>query len=104
VARLHASRGADRCRRCASRDHESFLYAIADALHDEYQAIVEAGFDVQIDDAYIASEYDGMVPPGSLDDCRRWADAGVAALNHALRGILAARALPCLLGQPGRPA
>jgi 5-methyltetrahydropteroyltriglutamate--homocysteine methyltransferase len=69
------------------RDHESFLYAIADALHDEYQAIVDAGFDVQIDDAYIASEYDGMIPPGTLDDFRRWADAGVAALNHALRGI-----------------
>ncbi len=85
------------------RDHQSFLYAIADALHDEYLAIVDAEFDVQIDDAYIASEYDGMVPPGTLDEFRRWADAGVAALNYALRSIPKVRPLSCLLGQLERP-
>ena len=33
-------------------DEESFLFALADALHEEYKAIVDAGFTVQIDDAF----------------------------------------------------
>ena len=28
---------------------EAFLYALADALHEEYKAIVDAGFVVQLD-------------------------------------------------------
>jgi len=66
---------------------EAFLYAVADALHEEYKAIVDAGFILQIDDAYLATTYDVLVPPGTLADYRRWAELRVAALNHALRGI-----------------
>jgi 5-methyltetrahydropteroyltriglutamate--homocysteine methyltransferase len=63
------------------------LFAIADALHEEYQAIVEAGFILQIDDAYLASYYDIIVPPGTMADYRKWAALRVDALNHALRGL-----------------
>jgi 5-methyltetrahydropteroyltriglutamate--homocysteine methyltransferase len=66
---------------------EAFLAAIADALHEEYTAIVDAGFVLQIDDAYLATYYDVIVPPGTLADFRRWAQMRVEALNHALRGI-----------------
>jgi 5-methyltetrahydropteroyltriglutamate--homocysteine methyltransferase len=66
---------------------EAFLYAVADALHEEYEAIVDAGFVLQIDDAYLATYYDVLVPPGTLADFRRWAELRVAVLNHALRGI-----------------
>jgi 5-methyltetrahydropteroyltriglutamate--homocysteine methyltransferase len=69
------------------KDDEAFLFAVADAMHEEYAAIVEAGFVLQIDDAYMATTYDIIVPPGSLQDYRRWAELRVAALNHALRGI-----------------
>jgi 5-methyltetrahydropteroyltriglutamate--homocysteine methyltransferase len=69
------------------KDDEAFLYAVADALREEYEAIVNAGFVLQIDDAYLATTYDIIVPPGSLQDYRRWAELRVAALNHALRGI-----------------
>jgi 5-methyltetrahydropteroyltriglutamate--homocysteine methyltransferase len=56
-------------------------------LREEYEAIVNAGFVLQIDDAYLATTYDIIAPPGSLQDYRRWAELRVAALNHALRGI-----------------
>jgi 5-methyltetrahydropteroyltriglutamate--homocysteine methyltransferase len=69
------------------RSDETFLSAIADALHEEYRAIVDAGFILQVDDAYLATYYDIIVPPGSMDDYRRWAVLRVEALNHALRGI-----------------
>jgi 5-methyltetrahydropteroyltriglutamate--homocysteine methyltransferase len=69
------------------RSEEEALFAIADALREEYQAIVDAGLTVQVDDAFLASSYDVMVPPRSLADYRKWAAVRVDAVNHALRGI-----------------
>jgi 5-methyltetrahydropteroyltriglutamate--homocysteine methyltransferase len=66
---------------------DDLLHAIADAMRTEYKAIVDAGLLVQIDDARAAVTYDRMVPPGSLDDYRRWVGKHVEALNHALEGI-----------------
>ena len=66
---------------------EALLIGLADALHEEYRTIVDAGLMVQIDDAFLASQYDMMVPPKSMKEYRRWAETGVEALNHALRGI-----------------
>src|SRR5947209_9202598 len=65
---------------------EEFRIAIADALHDEYQAIVDAGLVLQIDDPQLASHW-AMHPDVNLAECRRWASASVELLNHALRGI-----------------
>jgi 5-methyltetrahydropteroyltriglutamate--homocysteine methyltransferase len=70
---------------------EAALFAIAEAVHEEYAAIVESGLMVQIDDAFLASHYDVMVPPHSLEQYRKWAALRVDALNHALRGIPAER-------------
>lgn len=69
------------------RSDEDYLFAVADAVHVEYQAIVDAGLILQIDDAYLAHTYDTMVPPGSLADYRRWAELRVEAITRALRGI-----------------
>ncbi|MGP0095355.1 MAG: cobalamin-independent methionine synthase II family protein [Xanthobacteraceae bacterium] len=66
---------------------EDYLYAIAEALREEYKAIVAAGFVLQVDDAFIATYYDVIVPPGTLEDYRRWAELRVDVLNHALAGI-----------------
>ena len=66
---------------------EDYLFALADAMHEEYKAIVEAGFIAQIDDAYLTSYYDIIVPPGSMADYRKWAAVRVDALNHALRDL-----------------
>ena len=66
---------------------EEYLFALADAMRVEYKAIVDAGFIAQVDDAYLASYYDTIVPPGTIEDYRNWAEIRVDALNHALRDI-----------------
>jgi 5-methyltetrahydropteroyltriglutamate--homocysteine methyltransferase len=67
---------------------EEFVFALADAMHQEYKGIVDAGFLVQIDDAVLLHEYDSILSlGGSVDDYRRWAELRVAALNHALEGL-----------------
>jgi 5-methyltetrahydropteroyltriglutamate--homocysteine methyltransferase len=67
---------------------EEFVFAVADALHEEYKAIVDAGFLVQVDDAVLLHEYDSILSlGGSVEDYRRWAELRVDALNHALEGI-----------------
>jgi 5-methyltetrahydropteroyltriglutamate--homocysteine methyltransferase len=66
---------------------EDYVFAVADALHEEYKAIVDAGFILQIDDAYLASYYDVIVPPGTMADYHAWAEVRVEALNRALKDI-----------------
>ena len=68
-------------------DEERFIYALAEALREEYKTITDAGLIVQIDDAWLPAMYERMVPPGTPEDFRRWAIMCVDALNHALRGI-----------------
>ncbi len=67
---------------------EEFVFALADVLHEEYKAIVEAGLLVQVDDAVLVHEYDSVLSlGGSVEDYRRWAELRVEATNHALRGL-----------------
>jgi 5-methyltetrahydropteroyltriglutamate--homocysteine methyltransferase len=68
-----------------SSDHD-YIYALAEALRVEYQAIHDAGFVVQVDDAVLANMYDHLVQQ-SPQRYREWAQLRVDALNHALRGI-----------------
>ena len=65
---------------------EEYLFAIADAMHEEYQAIVDAGLLLQVDDPRLLTYYIAR-PDLSVEDCRRWAELRVEVLNHALRGI-----------------
>ena len=69
------------------KDEESYLFALADALHQEYKAIVDAGLYVQIDDAFLPYMHEKMVPPMSNAEYRKWAQMRIDALNHALKGI-----------------
>ena len=68
-------------------DEQSLYAALADCLHQEYQAIVDAGLYVQIDDAFLPYMHEKMVPPMSQADYRAWAQLRVDALNRALAGI-----------------
>ncbi len=68
-------------------NEEKFVFALAEALREEYKAITDAGLIVQIDDAWLPAMYERMVPPGTPQDFRRWATMCIDALNHALRGI-----------------
>jgi len=68
-------------------DDERLLFAVADALAEEYRIIIDSGLYLQVDDAYLASMYDVMVPRGSFADYRVWAERGIHALNRALSGL-----------------
>jgi 5-methyltetrahydropteroyltriglutamate--homocysteine methyltransferase len=68
------------------KTEEEYLYAVADALREEYQAVVDAGLILQIDDPLLSSYY-VMHPEVSLAGWRDWAGTRVAALNHALKGL-----------------
>jgi 5-methyltetrahydropteroyltriglutamate--homocysteine methyltransferase len=68
------------------KSQEEYVFAIAEAMREEYQAIVDAGFLVQIDDPRLVTYYI-IHPEASIEDCRKWAELRIAALNHALRDI-----------------
>src|SRR5689334_1052501 len=68
------------------KSDEEFRVAVADALHEEYKAIVDAGLVVQIDDPQLASHYTTH-PELDIAQCRNVASATVELLNHALAGI-----------------
>ena len=68
-------------------NEKSLFLALADCLHQEYQAIVDAGLTVQIDDAFLPYMHEKMVPPMTKADYRAWAQLRIDTLNHALRGI-----------------
>src|SRR3979411_2183270 len=65
---------------------EEYLHAIGEAMRQEYQAIVAAGFLVQIDDPQLVTHY-VVNPTATVEQCRRWAQIHVEALNYAIRGI-----------------
>jgi len=67
------------------RTEEDYLHAVAEAMHTEYQAIVDAGFLLQIDDPFLTDVYSD--PSLSAVEKRTKAELYVAALNHGLRGI-----------------
>ena len=68
------------------KDEDEFLYAVSDALNVEYRAIVDAGFLLQIDDPRLINYY-VKSPDLSIEDCRKWAEKQVEAINHSLKGI-----------------
>jgi 5-methyltetrahydropteroyltriglutamate--homocysteine methyltransferase len=69
---------------------EEYVFAIAAAMREEYKAIVDAGFLLQIDDPFLVTYYITR-PDLSIADCRKWAELRVDALNAALAGIPADR-------------
>jgi len=68
------------------KTEDEYLFAIAEAMHEEYRAIADAGLLLQIDDPRLVTYYIAS-PTSTVAECRRWADVRVDALNHALRGI-----------------
>lgn len=65
---------------------EAFLYAIADAMHEEYKAITDAGFILQIDDPDLADAWQ-IHADMDVPTYRSFAKLRIEALNHALRDI-----------------
>jgi 5-methyltetrahydropteroyltriglutamate--homocysteine methyltransferase len=66
---------------------EEFVFALADALRDEYRAVVDAGFILQIDDPGVATSWDMIKPAPTVAEYRRHLKIRIDALNHALSGL-----------------
>jgi len=69
------------------KTEDDLQVAIAEAMRSEYKMIVDAGFNVQLDDARAAVTFDRMVPPASFADYRSWLARQVELINHSLEGI-----------------
>ena len=66
---------------------EELIYACADAMREEYQAIIDAGLTLQLDDPAIAENWDQIVPEPSVEDYKRFTMVRVEALNYAIRDL-----------------
>jgi 5-methyltetrahydropteroyltriglutamate--homocysteine methyltransferase len=66
---------------------EDFLHAAADAMREEYKAIVEAGIVLQIDDPSLPDNWDMISPEPPLAEFKKYERVRIEALNHALRGL-----------------
>ncbi len=80
-----ASTGYDAINEYYSSERD-YVFAIAEALREEYLEIYNSGLVLQVDDAVLANMYDELVQE-SPKRYRDWAELRVEALNHALRGI-----------------
>jgi len=69
------------------KTEEEFVFAIAEALRVEYEAIAAAGLMIQIDDAWLAALWDRIGIPMGLAAYKRYCMMRVEALNHALRNV-----------------
>jgi 5-methyltetrahydropteroyltriglutamate--homocysteine methyltransferase len=83
IAPASASRIANR----HYKTDEEFLYACADAMREEYKAIVDAGLVLQLDDPAIAENWDMVNPEPAVADYKKFSMLRVEALNHAIRGL-----------------
>ncbi len=68
------------------KSDEEYLFALAEAMSEEYRAIVDAGFVLQVDDPHLVTYY-VCHPDKTMEECRKWIALRIEAINHALRGI-----------------
>ncbi|MBV9602981.1 MAG: cobalamin-independent methionine synthase II family protein [Chloroflexi bacterium] len=66
--------------------HEEFAAAYADAVREEYRAILDAGLVLQIDDPSMISGWDSRLDL-TVEEYRRYAERRVELLNYALRDL-----------------
>jgi 5-methyltetrahydropteroyltriglutamate--homocysteine methyltransferase len=67
--------------------HEAYVFAIAEAMRQEYEAVARAGLILQIDCPDLAMGRHIQFASLSLEEFRRMARLHIEALNHALANI-----------------
>ena len=85
-----ASLSPGSCARVANeyyKTEEELVYACADAMREEYKAIIDAGLTVQLDDPSLAESWDQINPEPSLEDYLKFIQLRVEATNWALRDL-----------------
>ena len=68
------------------RTQEEYFQANGEAMREEYQAILDAGLLLQIDDPRLVSSWDAQRDM-NLAQYRAWMQKRIEFLNHALRGL-----------------
>lgn len=72
--------------------HEAYVMAVADAMRNEYNAIHQAGFVLQLDCPELAMGWNRYnFADATIDDFRKVAELHIEALNHAISDIPADR-------------
>ena len=66
---------------------DDFLFACADAMREEYKAIIDGGLILQLDDPSIAENWDQINPEPTVAEYQAFSMRRVEALNHAIRGL-----------------
>jgi 5-methyltetrahydropteroyltriglutamate--homocysteine methyltransferase len=69
------------------KTEEDMLIAVGEALREEYKAIIDAGFVLQLDDPGLPSAWDFSPAETTVADYRKTAMRRVEELNHTLRGL-----------------
>lgn len=69
------------------KDREAYLGALADAMKQEYETIVESGLDLQLDCPDLALSRHMLFADLTDDEFIKVANMHVEALNHALRDV-----------------
>jgi 5-methyltetrahydropteroyltriglutamate--homocysteine methyltransferase len=69
------------------KTEEDFVAAAADAIRDEYKAIIDSGLVLQIDDPSLPDNWDMIYPEPSLEEFKKFSRVRIEALNYALRGL-----------------
>jgi 5-methyltetrahydropteroyltriglutamate--homocysteine methyltransferase len=66
---------------------EEYIYALAAFFKNDYRAVVDAGFTLQIDDPGLCDRWGLIDPPVTVEEYRRQAQIRIEATNWALEGI-----------------
>src|ERR1051326_8748007 len=69
------------------KTEEELIFACADAMREEYKAIIDAGLILQLDDPSIAENWDMVNPEPSVEAYRKFTMVRVEALNHAIKDL-----------------
>jgi 5-methyltetrahydropteroyltriglutamate--homocysteine methyltransferase len=69
------------------KSDEEYVFAIAEAMRVEYEAIIAAGLILQVDDAWLPALWDRIGIGMGLEAFRARCAMRIEALNHALRNI-----------------
>jgi 5-methyltetrahydropteroyltriglutamate--homocysteine methyltransferase len=65
---------------------EEFIFACAEAMREEYKAIIDAGLILQLDDPSIAENWDQINPAPTVEPYQKFTIVRVEALNAAIKG------------------
>ena len=66
---------------------EEYVYAMAEFFRQDYEAVAEAGFVLQIDDPDLVDAFCMFTPALSIAEYRKYADLRIEALNYGLRNV-----------------